>query len=74
MNSRRAAVVTTTFIGCGAMAAATPPNATDPGWRDGYYHRPNVLFYSAPPMIYPPIGFYQLPAAAFTCCSRFVSH
>ena len=34
-----------------------------PGWRDGYYHRPDV-YYSAPPVISPPMGYYQQPGAS----------
>jgi hypothetical protein len=34
----------------------------DHGWREGYYHRPDI-YYSAPPVIYPPMGYYQQPSA-----------
>jgi hypothetical protein len=34
-------------------------------WRQGYYHRPDI-YYSAPPVIYPPYGYYQQPGATFS--------
>jgi hypothetical protein len=30
------------------------------GWHEGYYHRPDV-YYSAPPAVYPPYGYYAQP-------------
>ncbi len=35
------------------------------GWREGYYRRPDV-YYSAPPVINPPYGYYQAPGATLS--------
>ena len=40
------------------------------GWRQGYYHRPDV-YYSAPPVVYPPYGYYQQPGATFSLSIPF---
>jgi hypothetical protein len=32
-------------------------------WRGGYYHRPDV-YYSAPPVVSPPYGYYQQPSVS----------
>lgn len=34
-------------------------------WREGYYRQPDV-YYSAPPVVYPPYGYYQQPGATFS--------
>jgi hypothetical protein len=34
-------------------------------WREGWYHRPDV-YYSAPPVVYPPYGYYAAPGASFS--------
>jgi hypothetical protein len=40
-----------------------PEYGRDHGWREGYYHRPDV-YYSAPPVVYPPTGYYQQPGVS----------
>ena len=35
------------------------------GWREGYYRRPDV-YYSAPPVVYPPYGYYAQPRSTFS--------
>jgi hypothetical protein len=35
------------------------------GWRAGYYHRPDI-YYSAPPVVSPPRGYYLAPGATFS--------
>lgn len=35
------------------------------GWREGYYRRPDI-YYSAPPVVYPPYGYYAQPGATFS--------
>jgi len=35
------------------------------GWREGYYRRPDV-YYSAPPAVYPPYGYYAQPGPTFS--------
>jgi hypothetical protein len=39
-------------------------------WREGYYRRPDV-YYSAPPVVYPPTGYYQQPGATFSLSIPF---
>jgi hypothetical protein len=39
-------------------------------WREGYYRRPDV-YYSAPPVISPPYGYYQQPGASFSLTIPF---
>jgi len=39
-------------------------------WREGYYRRPDV-YYSAPPVVYPPYGYYQQPGATFSLSIPF---
>lgn len=55
-----------------AGASVVPARANDHGrrydhheWRRGYYRRPDI-YYSAPPVIYPPYGYYQQPGATFS--------
>jgi hypothetical protein len=35
------------------------------GWHEGYHRRPDV-YYSAPPVVYPPYGYYAQPGATFS--------
>jgi hypothetical protein len=35
------------------------------GWHQGYYRRPDI-YYSAPPVVYPPYGYYSQPGATFS--------
>ena len=35
------------------------------GCREGYYRRPDI-YYSAPPVVYPPYGYYAQPGATFS--------
>jgi hypothetical protein len=39
-------------------------------WHEGYYRRPDV-YYSAPPVVYPPYGYYQQPGATFSLTIPF---
>jgi hypothetical protein len=39
-------------------------------WREGYYRRPDV-YYSAPPVVSPPYGYYQQPGASFSLTIPF---
>lgn len=34
-------------------------------WRQGYYRRPDI-YYSAPPVVAPPYGYYAQPGATFS--------
>lgn len=34
-------------------------------WHEGYYRRPDI-YYSAPPAVYPPYGYYGQPSATFS--------
>jgi hypothetical protein len=65
INPRRLALcfclVTGTLIG--PLTGLALADYRHEHWREGYRHRPDV-YYSAPPVVYPPYGYYQAPAAS----------